>query len=122
MLEIILLFECQRIQPQARKSCRYSTCVHHPLNCLSVELPSRKGNIPLHLSLKKKGLVFNSDLLSELEHFRRHHCSWAETHRVGCIPEGRSGEGLARLSDEGQQDLHGWEAFQEVNVLPPIAR
>lgn len=66
--------------------------------------------------------MFNSDLLSELEHFRRHHCSWAETHRVGCIPEGRSGEGLARLSDEGQQDLHGWEEFQEVNVLPPIAR
>lgn len=62
--------------------------------------------------------MFNSDLLSELEHFRRHHCSWAETHRVG----GRSGEGLARLSDVGQQDLHGWEAFQEVNVLPPMAR
>lgn len=56
---MILHFERQRIQPQARMSRRCRTCSLHPLNSLSLELPSWKGNIPLHLSLKKEGLVFN---------------------------------------------------------------
>lgn len=41
---------------------------------------------------------------------------------MGWMPEGRSGETSAPVSDMGQQELRGWEAFQGVNVLPPMAQ
>lgn len=41
---------------------------------------------------------------------------------MGWMPEGKSGAASALDSDVGHQELCRWEAFQGVNVLPPMAR